>query len=128
VEIGFVGCGAAGRALGVAWRRAGHRIGGVHARTTAAEAVRAMGAGTPGGSLESAAVVVFATPDAALAATAVSHRLRTDQVAMHLSGALPSTVLGACGARTAGLHPLRAFADLETSVAGLAGTWCFVEG
>jgi len=128
VRIGFVGCGAAGRPLGRAWAAKGHAIGGVHALDGTADAVRAMGAGVPGGSLADADVVVFATPDGVLATVAAEHSLRADQVALHLSGALPSTVLAPTGARTAGLHPLRAFADLETSVAALPGTWCFVEG
>jgi predicted short-subunit dehydrogenase-like oxidoreductase (DUF2520 family) len=87
-----------------------------------------MGAGVDGADLSDADVVVFATPDTALVSVAALHDLRPDQVALHLSGALPSTVLAPTGARTAGLHPLRAFADLDTSAAALPGTWCFVEG
>jgi predicted short-subunit dehydrogenase-like oxidoreductase (DUF2520 family) len=125
MRIAFVGCGAAGRPLGIAWRRAGHGIGAVLARRSAKDAVRALGAGVPGGSLDDAAVVVFATPDDALAEAARAHPLRAGQVAIHLSGAHPSTILAPTGARTAGLHPLRAFADLD---ADFSRTWCFVEG
>ena len=59
MRIAFVGCGAAGRALAVAWRRKGHAIGAVHARTSAAAAVKAIGAGVPDGPLDDADVVVF---------------------------------------------------------------------
>ena len=128
MRIGFVGCGAAGRPLGIAWHRAGHEIGAVHARRSAADAVLAMGAGVADGDLAAADVVVFATPDDVLAQAAADHPLRGEQVAIHLSGALPASVLAPCGARTAGLHPLRAFADLESSLDALRGTWCFVEG
>jgi len=128
MRIAFVGCGAAGRALAVAWRRKGHEIGAVRARTTAAEAVRVIGAGVPQGPLDDADVVVFATPDDALAAVAAKHALAPRQVALHLSGALPSTVLRPTGARTAGLHPLCAFADLEAALAALPRAYCFVEG
>jgi len=128
MRIAFVGCGAAGRVLAVAWRRKGHAIGAVHARTTAAEAVRVIGAGVPLGPLDDADAVVFATPDDALAAVAPKYPLGPRQVALHLSGAHPSTALAPTGARTASLHPLCAFADLETALATLPRAYCFVEG
>ncbi|MHC4971836.1 MAG: Rossmann-like and DUF2520 domain-containing protein [Planctomycetota bacterium] len=128
MRIAFVGCGAAGRPLGVAWRRAGHAIGAVHARASAAEAVQVLGAGVPNGPLDDADVVVFATPDDALADVAGAHALAAGQVALHLSGAHPSTILAPTGARTASLHPLCPFADLEPSLAALPDTYFFVEG
>jgi predicted short-subunit dehydrogenase-like oxidoreductase (DUF2520 family) len=128
MRIAFVGCGAAGRALAVAWRRKGHAIGAVHARTRAAEAVRVIGAGVPQGPLGDADVVVFATPDDALATVAKTHPLAPGQVALHLSGAHPSTILAPTGARTASLHPLCAFADLEAALTALPHAFCFVEG
>ncbi len=128
MRIAFVGCGAAGRPLGVAWRRAGHAIGAVHARESAAEAVRVLGAGVPNGPLDDADVVVFATPDDALEGLARRHALASGQVALHLSGAHPSTILAPTGARTASLHPLCPFADLEASLAALPDTYYFVEG
>ncbi len=127
MKIGFVGCGSAGRPLAVGWRDAGHEIGAI-ITGSAAEAVAVIGAGTANGTLDDADVVVFATPDDALAGAASQHRLRKDQVAVHLSGSHPSTVLAPTGARTAGLHPLRAFASVQVSVAGLSGTYFFVEG
>ena len=127
MKIGFVGCGSAGRPLAVGWRDAGHEIGAII--TGAPEdAVAVIGAGVANGSLDDADVVVFATPDDALAGAARQHRLRPDQVAVHLSGAHPSTVLAATGARTAGMHPLRAFANVQTAVEGLPGTYFFIEG
>ena len=128
MRIAFVGCGAAGRPLGVAWRKKGHAIGAVHARTSAAEAVRVLGDGVPDGPLDDADVVVFATPDDTLADAARRHPLARGQVALHLSGAHPSTILAPTGARTASLHPLCPFADLEQSLATLPDTYFFVEG
>jgi predicted short-subunit dehydrogenase-like oxidoreductase (DUF2520 family) len=128
MRIAFVGCGAVGRPLGIAWRRAGHAIGAVVARTSADAAVREMGGGVPGGRVEEADAVVFATPDDALPAAAAAHRLRREQVALHVSGFHPSTVLAPTGARTASLHPLRPFADVARSVEALPGTFFFVEG
>lgn len=128
MKIAFVGCGAAGRPLGLAWRRAGHRIGAVHCRRSARAAVEVLGEGVAGGDLRDADVVVFATPDDALAEAAVAHPLGREQVALHLSGTHPSTILAPTGARTAGLHPLCAFTDLETSLQKLPQTFCFVEG
>jgi predicted short-subunit dehydrogenase-like oxidoreductase (DUF2520 family) len=125
MRIAFVGCGAAGRALARLWLRAGHEIGAIRARTSAAAAVAAVGAGVANGPLDDADVVVFATPDDALAETARSTRLRPQQLALHLSGFHPSTVLAPTGARVAGLHPLRAFASLDVD---MRESWCFVEG
>lgn len=125
MKIAFVGCGAAGRALARLWLRAGHEIGAIQNRSTSADAVVAIGAGTADGSLDDADVVVFATPDDALSKAASDIALRPDQVAIHLSGALPSTVLQPTGARVASLHPLRAFASIDVD---MSGTWCFVEG
>ena len=128
MRIGFVGCGAAGRALAVAWRRAGHEIGSIVTRNSSNEAVAAIGAGAADGPFDDDDVVVFATPDDALAGVATDHRLTSGHVALHLSASHPSTILDPTGAKTAGLHPLRAFADLETAVASLPGTYFFVEG
>jgi len=128
MRIAFVGCGAAGRPLAAAWRRAGHELGAIRTRGSSAAAARAVGGGVPDGSLDDADAVVFATPDDALAPAAASTPLRGDQVALHLSGAHPSTILRPTGARTASLHPLRAFADFATSLAALPGTHFFVEG
>jgi len=128
MKIAFVGCGAAGRPLGVAWRRAGHEIGAVHTRRHTSAAVHVLGAGTPDGDLRESDVVVFATPDDALEAAARNHPLRAEQTALHLSGAHPSGILAPTGARCASLHPLCAFADLETALRGLPGTFFFVEG
>ncbi|MDH3591323.1 MAG: DUF2520 domain-containing protein [Planctomycetota bacterium] len=128
MRLAFVGCGAAGRAVGLKWIEAGHTIRSVRARTTAAAAVRALGQGEPNGPLDTAAAVIFATPDDALASVAEEYTLRADQLAVHLSGAHASTILAPTGARTASLHPLRAFADLEASVRELPDTYLFVEG
>ena len=125
MKIAFIGCGAAGRALARLWLKAGHEIGAVHAQTHAAEAVAAIGAGVADGPLDAADVVVFGAPDDALAEIAASTRLRPEQVALHLSGAHPSSLLLPTGARPAGLHPLCAFASLDVD---MTGKWCFVEG
>ncbi len=125
MKIAFVGAGAAGRALARLWLRAGHEIGAVCTRAHSAESVAAIGAGIADGALDDADVVVFATPDDALEQVGGSHTLRADQVALHLSGAHPSTLLAPTGARTAGLHPLCAFASLDID---MSGKWCFVEG
>jgi len=130
LKIAFLGCGAAGRVLGLAWRRAGHELGAVRTRSRASalESIAVLGGGDADASLLDADVVVFATPDDALAAAAEEHDLRPEQVALHLSGALPSTVLAPTGARPASLHPLRAFADVDGALAALPDTACFVEG
>ena len=128
MRIAFIGCGAAGRPLGRAWAEAGHEIGAVVCRTRGREAVEEMGYGDTQANPRDADVVVFATPDDVLSVVAGRYALGGEQVAVHLSGAHPSTVLAPTGARTASVHPLRAFADFESSLAALPDTWFFVEG
>ena len=129
MKLAFIGCGAAGRPMAIAWREAGHELGAIVCRTpaTSAEAARAIGGGTPGGDPRDADVVVFATPDDSIASAAAAHALRADQVALHLSGAHPSTLLAPTGARVASLHPLCAFASATAEIR-LSETHFFVEG
>ena len=50
------------------------------------------------------------------------------QLAFHLSGSMPSTVLEPLGCKVASAHPLKAFSDPEQAAASFAGTWCAAEG
>ncbi|WP_165006956.1 Rossmann-like and DUF2520 domain-containing protein [Neisseria yangbaofengii] len=84
--------------------------------------------------LPPADVVVIATPDNAIEATAerLAHKveLSPQTVVLHLSGAKTIQVLQAVterGALAGSLHPVFAFADAERSVAHLAGNLCAIE-
>lgn len=84
--------------------------------------------------LPAADVVIIATPDNAIAETAghiARHiELSPQTLVMHLSGAKSIQALQAVterGALAGSLHPVFAFADVEHSVAHLAGNLCAVE-
>ena len=84
--------------------------------------------------LPPADVVIIATPDNAIEATAErlarEVELTPQTVVLHLSGAKTIQVLQAVTARGAlagSLHPVFAFADVEHSVANLAGNLCAIE-
>jgi predicted short-subunit dehydrogenase-like oxidoreductase (DUF2520 family) len=80
-------------------------------------------------------VVVVATPDAAIADTAVALAtgLRPGALVVHLSGACSLDELGKLHAErpdveVASLHPLQSLPSVEIGIARLPGSWCAVEG
>ncbi|PJO78965.1 DUF2520 domain-containing protein [Neisseria brasiliensis] len=84
--------------------------------------------------LPPADVVIIATPDNAIEATAerlaCEVELTPQTVVLHLSGAKTIQVLQAVTTHDAlagSLHPVFAFADVEHSVANLAGNLCAIE-
>ncbi len=139
--LSIVGCGKAGRTLGRLWTRHGVlRIGQVLNRSlqSGSEAVRFMGAGCAVraiAELTPADFFLIATPDEAIESTcaqlAAGGVLSQETIVFHLSGALPSTVLGAAkraGAQIASIHPVKSFADPGRAAKTFSGTFCGVEG
>jgi predicted short-subunit dehydrogenase-like oxidoreductase (DUF2520 family) len=79
------------------------------------------------GGVEGAAVVVIATPDAAVAPVSAALVGRTDAVVIHLAGSLGLDVLA--GHRRAGcLHPLVSLPSAEVGAGRLRGAWFAVAG
>ncbi len=141
MKIAIIGAGVLGTSLGVLLRRAGHDIVAVASRTlrSAQAGASKIGETTVVGDAGLAALgadlVLLAVPDREIPAVAIQvaagGALRRGAVVAHLSGALPAGVLA--GVRAAGgwqgsLHPLQAFADVETALAALPGTFFFLEG
>ena len=160
LTVGIVGAGRVGRALGRLLHKAGGRIGPVITRSlgTAREARRRIGSGQPqtgvSESLLSVDLVLIATPDRAIAATAkalaqigeskdVSSALRarkdvrgkapraawSGKTVLHTSGALASDLLEPLrlqGAAIGSLHPLQTFSG--RTVPSLQGSTCVIEG
>jgi predicted short-subunit dehydrogenase-like oxidoreductase (DUF2520 family) len=137
-----MGCGNVGRCLGKGLREAGWQIAMVCCRTlvSARKACEFMGGGSP---LElgeaaseiaaSAPLVIVATPDREIAeAEAVAAKQAdTGSVVLHLSGALPSSILSECrkkGAGVGSMHPLQSFTDPEAALELLAGSIFACEG
>lgn len=141
MKIAIVGAGVLGTSLGILLRRANHEIVAVSSRTlkSARAAVAAIGGGAvvsdPGTAALGADVVFLAVPDRAIPVASIQvatgGALRRGAVVTHLSGALPAGVLAgihAAGGWQGSLHPLQSFADVETAVTTLPGSFVFLEG
>ena len=141
MKIAIVGAGLLGTSLGVLLKRSGHEIVAVTSRTlkSARAAAKIIGdapvIGDVGLAAMGADLVLLAVPDRTIPTVAIQvaagGALRRGAVVAHCSGALPAGVLA--GVRAAGgwpgsIHPLQSFADVETAVASLPGSFFFLEG
>lgn len=137
--IGFIGAGRAGSVLAIVLARRGYQITAVSDVDAAAvgRLARRTGAAiaAPEEVAERAAIVFITTPDDVIGQVAgeIAQRKgwREGHIALHVSGALPSTVLKparAEGALAASMHPLLSFPTAETSPYCLTGTSFAVEG
>jgi predicted short-subunit dehydrogenase-like oxidoreductase (DUF2520 family) len=141
VKIAIIGAGVLGTSFGVLVRRAGHEVVAVSSRTlkSARAAARTIGGapvvGDAGLAAMGADLVLLAVPDRAIPTVAIQvaagGALRRGAVVAHCSGAFPAGVLA--GVRAAGgwagsIHPLQSFADVETAVQTLPGSFFFLEG
>jgi predicted short-subunit dehydrogenase-like oxidoreductase (DUF2520 family) len=141
MKIALVGAGIIGTSLGVVLKKAGHEVVAIASRTlkSARAASGIIGgvhvAGDPSLVALGADIVFLAVPDRTIPTVGIQvasgGALRRGAVVAHLSGALPAGVL--TGVRAAGghpgcMHPLQSFADIETAVASLPGSFFFLEG
>ena len=139
--LAIVGAGRVGRALGRRLAERGWAVGPVAGRSesSARAAVRAIGAGTPYGTLVReilrAQLILITVPDDAI--PSVARRLAklaprenlAGCVVLHTSGAVPSAALAPLakrGASVASMHPLQTFAHGVRS--RLAGVTFAIEG
>jgi predicted short-subunit dehydrogenase-like oxidoreductase (DUF2520 family) len=136
-RIGFIGAGRVGTALGVAFARAGWPVVAVSSRDAGRrERFRALvpdaaEVGSLASVADEADLLFLTVPDDALAEVAARLRLYAGQAAVHTSGALSADVLEparAAGSATGSFHPLVAFADQDTALAGLQGATVALEG
>lgn len=139
--LNIIGSGRVGRACGRMWAQA--RVFEIQdvltrSRASAAEAVQFIGAGHAVGSLaemRGADVWMIATRDDAIVpgctTLAASGKITPDDIVFHMSGATPSSDLGAVkerGAYIASVHPVKIFTDAEQAVQTFPGTYCSAEG
>jgi predicted short-subunit dehydrogenase-like oxidoreductase (DUF2520 family) len=82
-----------------------------------------------------AELVIVATPDNAIAATAaaLAPGLRADALVVHLSGAcsvaeLDKLAVARADVRLGSLHPLQTIPSVDAGVERLGGSWCAVDG
>lgn len=140
-RLNIIGCGRVGRTLARLWHASGvFDIGDVNDRVAdkSRAAVAFIGAGRACneiGAMRAADLWLLATPDARIAGCsrelAASAALETGNIVFHCSGALPSSELSAVaarGARVAGVHPLKTFAEPAAAVRSFPGTPCAAEG
>ena len=150
-SLSIIGAGRVGRALGKLLHRRGWRIGAVVARSAASAraAVHAIGAGKPSAHLTpeifAADVILFATPDAKIAAVAndlarlpngavganrqVARANWHGKIVLHTSGAVDSRALAPlarCGAAVGSMHPFQTFS--ARAVPDLRGVTFTIEG
>lgn len=141
MKIAIVGAGIIGTSLGIVLKKAGHEVVAIASRTL--RSARAAGGlignvpvvGDVGLVALGADVVFLAVPDRTIPTVGIQvasgGALRRGAVVAHLSGALPAGVL--TGVRAADgfpgcMHPLQSFANIETAVESLRGSFFFLEG
>ncbi len=127
-SVAIVGMGPAGRALAGAFADAGFPVVAVCSRGSErlSKAIKAVGlkdvkgTGNAAEAAGLASIVVLAVPDKAIAE--VASEIASDggfeegDLAVHLSGSLPSSVLEPAqvrGARVGSMHPIKSFAGVE---------------
>jgi predicted short-subunit dehydrogenase-like oxidoreductase (DUF2520 family) len=132
MEVAVIGAGRVGTAIAVLLGRAGHRVVAVSGRGDTTRRARTYLPGVPvrpdAEAAAAAELVVIATPDDAIEATAASLATagavgRGTWVA-HVSGALgldALTAVVASGARRLAIHPLQTFPDVDAALARLPG-------
>ncbi len=127
MQIGVVGAGRAGSVLGTALRNAGHELTGVTARSAASrERAERLLPGVPVVELTtlsaSAAILILAVPDDAIATVAGELDVREDKYVVHLSGAHGLAVLAAAAPATpVALHPPMTFTGTALDVDRVPG-------
>ncbi|MEX0665074.1 MAG: Rossmann-like and DUF2520 domain-containing protein [Acidimicrobiia bacterium] len=138
MDIALVGPGRAGTALAVALLGAGHRIISVAGRTPDAESTRVGAARFDARAVpvqyagRGAALVLIATPDDAITATAraIAQSLESGALVLHLSGSHGLDALAAISiergdVRVGAFHPLQTIPSAESP---LNGAWAAVAG
>jgi predicted short-subunit dehydrogenase-like oxidoreductase (DUF2520 family) len=132
MDVAVVGAGRVGTAIAVLLGRAGHRVVAISGRSDTVRRARTYLPGVPVRPGEEAAaaaeLVLIATPDDAIEATAASlaaaGAVGRGTWVVHVSGALGLGALAAVlatGARRLAIHPLQTFPDVDAALARLPG-------
>jgi predicted short-subunit dehydrogenase-like oxidoreductase (DUF2520 family) len=137
-RLDIVGAGKVGKTLARLWNTAGvFDIGTVTNRSSqsTADAIRFIGAGSPGWPIQTIDVLMISAADYAIAECAVkisrSGFVGPESVVFHCSGSISSDVLApikAAGGNIGSVHPVKSFADESVAVDTFNGTFCGLEG
>lgn len=140
MKIGFIGAGKVGTAFGSYLKQKDFQVAGYYSRTFSSAQKAAAKSGSEAFDslkqlLEASDLLFITTGDddipSVAAQLAQSGGLRKAQLIVHMSGALPSTVLSpvkSWGCSIYSLHPLQAFADAQKSVQDLSASYFSLEG
>jgi predicted short-subunit dehydrogenase-like oxidoreductase (DUF2520 family) len=138
--VAVVGAGKVGSALAVALQGAGYPIVGVVSRGLSSAEKLGLRLGVDFSTdlaqfIKDAQIVFITTPDREVVSTATkvakNGGLKTGKIVVHTSGSIPSTAINVVkqyGAFAAAFHPLQSFADVETAIANLPGSYFAIEG
>lgn len=133
--VGVIGAGVVGSSVAVTLFQKGYPIRGVCSKqgasaATLAAQVNGVQKDDPEDVLEEARIIFLTTPDREIsnvaAKLAVSGKVHNEHIFIHMSGALPLSILAPLQEKGAGicsLHPLQAFAGVKKAVENLPGTW-----
>ena len=140
MKIGFIGAGKVGTAFGGYLKQKGFQVVGYYSRTE----ISAQKAAEKSDSkvfysieqlVEASDLLFITTGDDDIASVArqlaQSTCLRRDHLVLHMSGALPSTVLSPVkdfGCSVYSLHPLQSFADIDKAIQDLSNSYFSLEG
>jgi len=139
-NLGIIGAGVVGTAVGVILKSRGYEIAGVASRTPESRERLAGRLQCPEYAdlcslARSSGILLITTTDAAIgevvANIASGGGFRPGQAVIHCSGALGSDVLGPArlaGAHVLSIHPLQSFASPEVAVQQLPGSIFTIEG
>jgi predicted short-subunit dehydrogenase-like oxidoreductase (DUF2520 family) len=143
MEIGFIGAGKVGKALGLYFKSHGLTLSGYYSRTVkSAQEAAALTETREFSSVkelsESSNIIFLSVPDDVLeemdneiSNLVNTHRISTEKIWIHVSGAHPSDYLEkikAAGCTVGSMHPLQSFGTPDSSVLRLERTWFTVEG
>ncbi|MEK6682847.1 MAG: DUF2520 domain-containing protein [Nitrospirota bacterium] len=140
-RVAIIGAGVVGSAVGYILRNKGYKIAGIASRRpeSAKRAAAFIGNGTvfkdPVSAAKAADIVFITTPDKAIEDVcnkiADGGGFKRNTIVVHMSGALPSTILSSAktsGAKTVSIHPLQSFADPKEAVFRMQGAFIGIEG
>lgn len=140
-RVSIIGAGVVGTAIGYLLKKSGYKISGIGSRTleSAYKAQHFIGEGEISTDLSAiskkADIIFITTSDDAI--EGVCNKLvrekgiNTGATVFHMSGALPSDILGSArnaGANVASLHPLQSLANVQEAVKNLPGSFFCLEG
>ena len=140
MQLGFIGAGKVGTAIGIYFQKRGFNITGYYSRRSdsciqSAAKTESMDYSSLE-QLAAASDILFITTSDDQIESVVKQLcegccLKPGQLIIHTSGALPSTILDpvkAFGCYIYSMHPLQAFADVDKAVSDLSNTYFCIEG